>query len=1069
MANDLKYTIEFDTLDAVKSINGALAELKKLGSVRIDDPTKSLQAALTATRDKAGRLRDELGRFVKDSPGTLRLDIAVNDAKAAAAVQQAITRLRQSTAGVRAIQVPVAPVMPAQGAAGSSALKNAFGAAGGVLGGFVAAVKGAVSSANAALQSYFSKARAVAQQNSGLSDSFKTLGAAAAAVVSVRALTGALTELYAAQSQVERTQARLKFVNGGDTKAAADDMAFLQAQVERIGLPLKAAEDGYSSLATAMREAGMTTTQTREVFLGVAEGARVMGLSADDTKGVFTALSQMASKGTISMEELRQQLGERLPVVMSVAAKSMGMTTEKFTELVEKGQITANEFLPRFGSAMRRTFEKDVATAANGLQANVNRMSNAWENLKRDVADDASGGMTEGVKRITEALKDDSVIEYAGKLGEALTKGIAASIDLFKWLGDLFRDAGYGARILAAGFEDVFGQPLRKLKVMAQQIMAEVKMALAQGLMSVYRSLSSLGFDSLAQKANQAAVSLAAGAAESLAGAKATAGAYDQAAASAKTQVELTRERIEAEKKAAAEKRTADKKAREDAAKKQQQDNQNYDKTPPKLKPGKGDKDKAKETAEQIAQAELAKANAEAEAAKKRAQADRAREEAQLDISLERRQISYAKFLADKAALEKKALDEQRAALKSEQAAAEAGIAVAKASGDKAKQLRFEGDLAKVKAELYALDQREVTIDAELKLKTEQGERDVEDLKVELRVSILELDGKSLDAALAQLKRETDNLLRDKRVKDDPELESEVRAQADRKETRLRYDDAKRQSELFSQQLALDVQKIEAQVEQGTLSELDAQRKVRDARQATADKMWEQVQAAEALAAKSGDPQLVLSAQQLRFEYEQLKGTLDVVAKSINETFFGSIKQGFQDLISGAKSFGDILKSIIADVLSKLAELALNQAIASMMKGAGGAGGGVGGFLSSLFGSLGAFAEGGHITGPGTGTSDSILARLSNGEFVIRAASVRALGLGTLQHINATGRLPAFATGGLAESFAGAFSPTVHNRVEPKVIVTTEAVRSALREDHGFERDIVDISVRNRRRINSGS
>ena len=57
------------------------------------------------------------------------------------------------------------------------------------------------------------------------------------------------------------------------------------------------------------------------------------------------------------------------------------------------------------------------------------------------------------------------------------------------------------------------------------------------------------------------------------------------------------------------------------------------------------------------------------------------------------------------------------------------------------------------------------------------------------------------------------------------------------------------------------------------------------------------------------------------------------------------------------------------------------------------------------------FARGGHIRGPGTGTSDSILARLSNGEFVVRRAVVDSLGLPFMNALNA-GMLPAFAEGG---------------------------------------------------------
>lgn len=59
------------------------------------------------------------------------------------------------------------------------------------------------------------------------------------------------------------------------------------------------------------------------------------------------------------------------------------------------------------------------------------------------------------------------------------------------------------------------------------------------------------------------------------------------------------------------------------------------------------------------------------------------------------------------------------------------------------------------------------------------------------------------------------------------------------------------------------------------------------------------------------------------------------------------------------------------------------------------------------------YATGGYISGPGTGTSDSIPALLSNGEYVIRAAAVKKLGKGYLDWINRGLHVPRFADGGL--------------------------------------------------------
>ena len=57
-------------------------------------------------------------------------------------------------------------------------------------------------------------------------------------------------------------------------------------------------------------------------------------------------------------------------------------------------------------------------------------------------------------------------------------------------------------------------------------------------------------------------------------------------------------------------------------------------------------------------------------------------------------------------------------------------------------------------------------------------------------------------------------------------------------------------------------------------------------------------------------------------------------------------------------------------------------------------------------------ASGGYITGPGTATSDSIPAWLSNGEYVMRAAAVDKYGVGMMHRLNAL----SFRTGGYAKA-----------------------------------------------------
>ncbi|WMY06767.1 phage tail length tape measure family protein [Paraburkholderia phenoliruptrix] len=106
---------------------------------------------------------------------------------------------------------------------------------------------------------------------------------------------------------------------------------------------------------------------------------------------------------------------------------------------------------------------------------------------------------------------------------------------------------------------------------------------------------------------------------------------------------------------------------------------------------------------------------------------------------------------------------------------------------------------------------------------------------------------------------------------------------------------------------------------------------------------------------------------------------------------------------TGKGSFSQFTASILAD----MAKIALRQAEMQIFQS-------IGMSAFSTGGSVGHYADGGHISGAGTGTSDSIPAMLSNGEFVINAASTRKY-RGLLESIN-SGHMAHFANGGAVGS-----------------------------------------------------
>lgn len=152
-----------------------------------------------------------------------------------------------------------------------------------------------------------------------------------------------------------------------------------------------------------------------------------------------------------------------------------------------------------------------------------------------------------------------------------------------------------------------------------------------------------------------------------------------------------------------------------------------------------------------------------------------------------------------------------------------------------------------------------------------------------------------------------------------------------------------------------------------------------------------------------------------KYDEEQQKiNTISKIQQTSNQLakdFSGAIT----DWITGAKSFGDAMKSVLQQLISQLIQAALYATIVAACTGGGG------GFAARWKGAFGkAFASGGSVAGPGTGTSDSVPAMLSNGEYVLNAQAVDRLGVPFLNGLN-TGRLRGFASGGLVGS-GGAYN-----------------------------------------------
>lgn len=171
----------------------------------------------------------------------------------------------------------------------------------------------------------------------------------------------------------------INFATNGAGNEAISQMRGIN---DKYGLSNEAGMVGIKTITGSTRGLGYTLKDQMDIYEGVGTGVAAMGLTADQAKLSFLALGQMASKGKVSSEELRQQLGEHIPGALGIAARSMGMTQEHFSAMLDKGEIMSKDFLPRFANQLKTEFGPAAAAMADGPAARLQRFQNSVLDLK---------------------------------------------------------------------------------------------------------------------------------------------------------------------------------------------------------------------------------------------------------------------------------------------------------------------------------------------------------------------------------------------------------------------------------------------------------------------------------------------------------------------------------------------------------------------------------------------------------------------------------------------------------------------------------------------------------------
>jgi len=187
-------------------------------------------------------------------------------------------------------------------------------------------------------------------------------------------------------------------------EAAFDDVKEMS---KTLGLDLRSTAKSFALFTAAAKGSALEGDVARDIFESVSIAATALQLDAYDTRGAMRALEQMISKGNVQAEELRGQLGERLPRAFELAAQAMKVTTSELNDMLENGEVLAVELLPELAAILREDYTAGAQLGAQALSSDINRLNNAIDETKLALSELLLiEDVTEGLEIVFSALAD---------------------------------------------------------------------------------------------------------------------------------------------------------------------------------------------------------------------------------------------------------------------------------------------------------------------------------------------------------------------------------------------------------------------------------------------------------------------------------------------------------------------------------------------------------------------------------------------------------------------------------------------------------------------------------------
>lgn len=223
--------------------------------------------------------------------------------------------------------------------------------------------------------------KGIASVKNSISGLGKTIKGVAGMIMGGMGLGYLVSQFKNTATQLSVVKATMENVSNG-FKEYSENMEFIRRIANEYGQDMMALSNGFAKFHAAAKLTNLGLEQEKVIFEALTRAAGAFHLSADQTSNVMLAVEQMMSKGKVTAEELRRQLGNALPGAFNMMAQAYAYSqgkieanTAALEAAMKAGKVMTVDVLPHFAQVLNATTQ---AANFDSLQSSLNRFKNSW-------------------------------------------------------------------------------------------------------------------------------------------------------------------------------------------------------------------------------------------------------------------------------------------------------------------------------------------------------------------------------------------------------------------------------------------------------------------------------------------------------------------------------------------------------------------------------------------------------------------------------------------------------------------------------------------------------------------